>query len=54
MQMEAELTNKMELIQDMPDRQGILVAIEVKVLQTHVRNDLRLAGHANRIDPDCW
>ncbi|KAF2463691.1 uncharacterized protein BDR25DRAFT_245063 [Lindgomyces ingoldianus] len=53
-QMEVELMNKMELMQDLPDRKGILLAIEVKVLRTHVRNDLRLAGHANRIDPDCW
>ncbi|KAL1597340.1 hypothetical protein SLS60_008924 [Paraconiothyrium brasiliense] len=53
-QMEAELTNSMELMQDLPNRKGVLLAIEVKILRTHVRNDLRLAGHANRIDPDRW
>ncbi|KAF2659524.1 hypothetical protein K491DRAFT_650923 [Lophiostoma macrostomum CBS 122681] len=53
-QMEAELTNSMEMMQDLPDRKGALVAIEVKILRTHVRNDLRMAGHANRIDPDRW
>jgi flavin reductase (DIM6/NTAB) family NADH-FMN oxidoreductase RutF len=53
-QMEAEVTNSMELMQDVPDRRGILVAIEVKVLRTHVRNDLRMDGYADRIDPDRW
>ncbi|KAF9773461.1 hypothetical protein IL306_008702 [Fusarium sp. DS 682] len=53
-QMEAEFMNSMELMQDLPDRKGVLLAIEVKILRTHVRNDLRLAGHANRIDPDRW
>ncbi|KAF4343773.1 ydfE [Fusarium beomiforme] len=53
-QMEAEFMNSMELMQDLPDRKGLLLALEVKILRTHVRNDLRLAGHANRIDPDRW
>ncbi|KAF5660702.1 hypothetical protein FCIRC_12060 [Fusarium circinatum] len=53
-QMEAELTNSMDLMQDVPDRKGLLVAIEVKILRTHVRNDLRMEGYANRIDPDRW
>jgi len=53
-QMEAELVIGTELMQDVPDLKGFLLAIEVKVVRTHVRNDLRLAGHANRIDPDCW
>lgn len=53
-QMEAEMINSMELMHDLPDRKGVVLAIEVKILRTHVRNDLRLAGHANRIDPDRW
>lgn len=53
-QMEAEMMNNMELMHDLPDLQGALLAIEVKVLRTHIRNDLRLAGHKNRIDPDRW
>ncbi|KAF4498975.1 hypothetical protein FAGAP_4850 [Fusarium agapanthi] len=35
-------------------RRGILIAIEVKILITHVRNDLKMEGYANRIDPDRW
>lgn len=53
-QMEAELMNSMGLMHDLPDRRGALLALEVKILRTHVRNDLRLPGHANRIDPDRW
>ncbi|KAF9731072.1 hypothetical protein PMIN03_003340 [Paraphaeosphaeria minitans] len=53
-QMEAELMSSLELMQDLLDRKGVLLAIEVKILRTHVRNDLRLAHHANRIDPDRW
>lgn len=54
MQMEGEVMTNMELMQDLPDRKGVLLAIEVKVLRTHVLDKLRLPGHANRIDPDCW
>ncbi|KAH7151536.1 hypothetical protein DER46DRAFT_650585 [Fusarium sp. MPI-SDFR-AT-0072] len=53
-QMEAEVTNSMDLMQDVPDRSGLLVAVEVKILRTHVRNDLRMEGYDNRIDPDRW
>ncbi|KAF5603292.1 hypothetical protein FPCIR_1488 [Fusarium pseudocircinatum] len=53
-QMEAEVTNSMDLMQDVPDRKGFLIAIEVKILRTHVRNDLRMEGYENRIDPDRW
>jgi hypothetical protein len=41
-------------MQDVPDRKGLLVAVEVKILRTHVRNDLRMEGYENRIDPDRW
>lgn len=33
---------------------GFFSAIEVRVLQTHVQDKLRLAGHMNRVDPDKW
>jgi hypothetical protein len=52
--MEAELINSVELMHDLPDRREALLSIEVKILRTQVRNDLRLPGHANRIDPDRW
>ena len=53
-QMEAELMGFTEMMKDLPDRSGIILALEVKILRTHVRHDIRLAGHANRIDPDRW
>ncbi|KAK8081075.1 hypothetical protein PG997_008893 [Apiospora hydei] len=53
-QMEAELAGTTELMQDMPDRKGFILAIEVKVIRTHVQDELRLPGHSNRIDPDRW
>ncbi|MCJ1302147.1 hypothetical protein MMC08_004950 [Hypocenomyce scalaris] len=36
------------------DAKGFTLAIEVSVLRTYVFDELRLAGHANRIDPDVW
>ncbi|KAK3670040.1 hypothetical protein LTR78_010071 [Recurvomyces mirabilis] len=53
-QLEAQLVNHMALMQDLPDRSGAILAIEVKILRTHIRHDLRMAGHANRVDPDRW
>lgn len=53
-QMEAEVMGSTELMSDLPDRKGVLLALEMKILRTHVRKDLRLAGHANRVDPDRW
>lgn len=53
-QMEAELMGFTQMMQDLPDRTGFIMGLEVKILRTHVRHDLRLAGHANRIDPDRW
>lgn len=51
-QMEAELKGVYEMMQD-ANTKG-LIALEVKVLRTHVHNNIRMAGHANRIDPDKW
>lgn len=31
-----------------------LLAVEIAVTRVHVRESLRLAGHANRIDPERW
>ena len=30
------------------------LALEVKILRTHVEDGLRLAGYENRIDPEKW
>lgn len=53
-QMESVLMNTTELMQELPDIKDLVLALEVNVLRTHVRNDLRMTGHANRIDPDRW
>ncbi|KAK8093188.1 uncharacterized protein PG998_014589 [Apiospora kogelbergensis] len=53
-QMEAELVASNELMQDAPGREGAVLAIEVKVLRTHIEDDLRLPGHSNRINADLW
>jgi len=31
-----------------------LLAVEVAITRVHVRESLRLAGHANRVDPERW
>ncbi|KAJ5674200.1 hypothetical protein N7462_009639 [Penicillium macrosclerotiorum] len=51
-QMEAELKGVYEMMQDTGGRR--LLALEVKILRTHVHEKIRMAGHANRIDPDKW
>ena len=47
-QMEAQMEGQYELLG------GWLLVIEVRVLRTYVTDDLRLAGHPDRIDPDAW
>ncbi|KAL6903167.1 hypothetical protein GGI43DRAFT_433219 [Trichoderma evansii] len=39
---------------DFPDLKGAVVAIELKVLRTHVVDEIRMPGYPNRIDPDRW
>ncbi|KAE8377063.1 hypothetical protein BDV26DRAFT_293492 [Aspergillus bertholletiae] len=51
-QMEAELKGVYEMVQD-AENKGF-IALEVQVLRTHVHENIRMAGHANRIDPDKW
>ncbi|OGM50090.1 hypothetical protein ABOM_001255 [Aspergillus bombycis] len=50
--MEAELKRVYEMMQD-AEMKGF-IALEVQVLRTHVHENIRMAGHANRIDPDKW
>ena len=33
---------------------GFTLAIEVEVLRTYVVDEIRMKGHANRVDPDKW
>ncbi|CAI6100578.1 unnamed protein product [Clonostachys chloroleuca] len=51
-QMEAELAGDYEMYQDI-NAKGF-IALEVKVLRIHVEENIRMAGHKNRIDPDLW
>jgi flavin reductase (DIM6/NTAB) family NADH-FMN oxidoreductase RutF len=51
-QMEAELVDWQEMMKDLPDRKGAVLALEVKILRVHVEDNLRLEGHENRIDAD--
>ena len=57
-QMEGELVGVHEMFQHDEDKDkgttGLIVALEIKVLRTHVHDDIRMAGHPNRIDPDRW
>ncbi len=48
MQMEAESVEKYDVLG------GFLNVIQVKILRTHVIDQLRMRGHENRIDPDAW
>lgn len=51
-QMEAELVGVHEMMQD-TNTKGFL-ALEVKVLRTHVHEEIRMEGRENRVDPDKW
>ena len=52
--MECELVGTHDVMQDLPDRAGFLVVLELRVLRIHVRDEIRMAGTVNRIDPDKW
>ena len=54
LQMECEVVDVNPLRKDLPDRMGLVQAIEVRVLRVHVVDRLRMPGHPNRIDPDRW
>ncbi|KAH9895482.1 hypothetical protein F4778DRAFT_794376 [Xylariomycetidae sp. FL2044] len=53
-QMEAQVLRAHDLRPDLPDRKGLLLAVEVRVLRVWVLPALRMAGHPNRVDPDRW
>ncbi|KAL6872075.1 hypothetical protein J3F83DRAFT_733701 [Trichoderma novae-zelandiae] len=53
-QMECELAEAHQIMKDFPDLKGFILAVELKVLRTHVLGSIRMPGHANRIDPDKW
>ncbi|HEX7181700.1 MAG TPA: flavin reductase family protein [Thermoanaerobaculia bacterium] len=53
-QLEAVLEQAHPLAANDPDRQGKLIALEVRIVRVHVEERLLLQGHENRIDPDAW
>ncbi|KFY33983.1 hypothetical protein V494_07164 [Pseudogymnoascus sp. VKM F-4513 (FW-928)] len=52
-QMEAELVVVHEMMGD-TEKKGNLLALEVKIVKTHVHEGIRMEGFENRIDPDKW
>lgn len=52
--MECEVVDVNPLFKDLPDRSGLILAVEVRVLRTHIVERLRMAGYPNRVDPDKW
>jgi flavin reductase (DIM6/NTAB) family NADH-FMN oxidoreductase RutF len=52
--LEAVLEASHPLAQRDPERQGHLIAVEVRVVRVHVDESVRLAGHPDRIDPERW
>jgi flavin reductase (DIM6/NTAB) family NADH-FMN oxidoreductase RutF len=54
-QMEGELVGVHEMFQgDEGHRDGLILALEIKVLCTYVHDGVRMEGHPNRVDPDKW
>ncbi len=53
-QLEATLAGSHPIAADEPQRAGHLIALEVRIRRVHVAEELLLAGHADRIDPDRW
>lgn len=51
-QMEAELMDVHGLMQDAGPTN--FLALEVKILRTHIHANIQMEGHANRINPDKW
>jgi flavin reductase (DIM6/NTAB) family NADH-FMN oxidoreductase RutF len=53
-QLEAVLESSHPLAESDPLRRGALIALEVRIVNVHVEEELLLAGYENRIDPDAW
>jgi flavin reductase (DIM6/NTAB) family NADH-FMN oxidoreductase RutF len=53
-QLEAVLESTHPIAESDPARRGNLIALEVRIVRVHVAEELLLAGHENRIDPDAW
>lgn len=53
-QLEAVLVGHHPIEAAHPDRRGKLVALEVRVVRVHVAEQIRMAGHPHRVDPERW
>lgn len=51
--MEAELVGVHEMMGD-TEKKGKMLALEVKIVRTHVLDRIRMDGFDSRIDPDKW
>jgi flavin reductase (DIM6/NTAB) family NADH-FMN oxidoreductase RutF len=52
--LEAVLATSHPLAADDERQSGSILTFEVRVLRVHVHEDIRVPGHADRIDPDAW
>jgi flavin reductase (DIM6/NTAB) family NADH-FMN oxidoreductase RutF len=53
-QLEAVLAARHGISEDSPEWKGLITLFEVRITRVHVRPELLLDGHPNRIDPDKW
>lgn len=53
-QLEAKLAGTHALARHIEEDRDKLMAIEVTITRVHVREDVRMAGHEHRVDPDRW
>jgi flavin reductase (DIM6/NTAB) family NADH-FMN oxidoreductase RutF len=53
-QLEAVLAERHDMMADDPQVAGLISAFEVRITRVHVRPDLLMDGHENRIDPAKW
>ena len=53
-QLEAVLCERHNMMADDPQVAGLISAFEVRITRVHVRPDLLMDGHENRIDPAKW
>ncbi|MHB1225299.1 MAG: flavin reductase family protein [Gemmatimonadaceae bacterium] len=52
--LEAELQAVHPLATADPERRGSLVALELRIVRIHIDETIRMAGHADRVDPARW
>jgi flavin reductase (DIM6/NTAB) family NADH-FMN oxidoreductase RutF len=53
-QLEARLAGQHALAAHIESDRDKLVALEVTITRVHLHESIRMAGHADRVDPDLW